>query len=300
MRGGCCGHAELERIGRAERAGGHAAGSCRCHRDRRRPQVAGGALLGAPGRRDRPCTRSSRANAAARSLGSAVKLRISHPELAPELVRALNDTDCLAARTGARHRRGVRALAARGRRTGACRRRAALLRQGLGRASPAVPGDAARRPLAPPVQDRRTDPLRSRPRPADKGSVGRHGHATGDEMAAGQLLLAFTLGTAALALWSYVRWPGAAPATMKGAALRVALAFVFLQVGAAALGFGVDAAPVLAVARPGRRRRTRVDVRVPRLDLVPEGLRRPGPRRLAAAVRPTRRTTAPPSSRGRA
>jgi hypothetical protein len=27
-----------------------------------------------------------------------VKLRISHPELAPELVRALNDTDCLAAR----------------------------------------------------------------------------------------------------------------------------------------------------------------------------------------------------------
>jgi hypothetical protein len=28
-----------------------------------------------------------------------VKLRISHPELASELVRALNDTDCLAART---------------------------------------------------------------------------------------------------------------------------------------------------------------------------------------------------------
>jgi len=33
-----------------------------------------------------------------RSPGSAVKLRISHPELAPELVRALNETDCLAAR----------------------------------------------------------------------------------------------------------------------------------------------------------------------------------------------------------
>jgi len=61
------------------------------------------------------------------------------------------------------------------------------------------------------------------------------------------MLMAFTLGTAALALWSYVRWPGAAPATMKGAALRVALAFVFLQVGAAALGLGVDAAPVLAI-----------------------------------------------------
>ena len=28
-----------------------------------------------------------------------MKLRISHPELAPELVRALNETDCLAART---------------------------------------------------------------------------------------------------------------------------------------------------------------------------------------------------------
>jgi hypothetical protein len=28
-----------------------------------------------------------------------VKLRISHPELAPELVGALNETDCLAART---------------------------------------------------------------------------------------------------------------------------------------------------------------------------------------------------------
>ena len=29
-----------------------------------------------------------------------MKLRVSHPELASELVRALNDTDCLAARTG--------------------------------------------------------------------------------------------------------------------------------------------------------------------------------------------------------
>ena len=66
-------------------------------------------------------------------------------------------------------------------------------------------------------------------------------------MTAGQLLLAFTLGTAALALWSYLRWPGAAPATMKGAAIRVALALVLLQLGAAALGFGVEAAPALAV-----------------------------------------------------
>ena len=28
-----------------------------------------------------------------------MKLRLSHPELAPDLVRALNETDCLAART---------------------------------------------------------------------------------------------------------------------------------------------------------------------------------------------------------
>ena len=67
-------------------------------------------------------------------------------------------------------------------------------------------------------------------------------------MTAGQLLMAFTVGTAALALWSYVRWPGAAPHTMKGAAVRVVLALVLLQVGAAALGFGVDAAPAFGVA----------------------------------------------------
>ena len=67
-------------------------------------------------------------------------------------------------------------------------------------------------------------------------------------MTAGQLLMAFTLGTAALAVWSYLRWPGAAPATMKGAAIRVALALLFLQIAAAALGFGVDAAPAFAVA----------------------------------------------------
>jgi uncharacterized membrane protein len=67
-------------------------------------------------------------------------------------------------------------------------------------------------------------------------------------MTAGQLLMAFTLGTAVLALWSYLRWPGAAPATMKGAAVRVALALVLLQVGAGALGLGVDAAPALSIA----------------------------------------------------
>ena len=67
-------------------------------------------------------------------------------------------------------------------------------------------------------------------------------------MTAGQMLMAFTLGTAALALWSYLRWPGAAPATIKGAIIRVALALLLLQVGAAALGYGVEAAPAFAVA----------------------------------------------------
>ena len=67
-------------------------------------------------------------------------------------------------------------------------------------------------------------------------------------MTAGQMLMAFTLGTAALALWSYLRWPGAAPATIKGAAVRVALALLLLQVGAAVLGYGVEAAPAFAVA----------------------------------------------------
>jgi hypothetical protein len=66
-------------------------------------------------------------------------------------------------------------------------------------------------------------------------------------MTVGQLLITITVGTAALALWSYVRWPGAAPVTMKGAVLRVGLALLLLQVGAAALDLGVAAAPSLAV-----------------------------------------------------
>jgi hypothetical protein len=50
-------------------------------------------------------------------------------------------------------------------------------------------------------------------------------------MTAGQLLIAFTLGAAALAIWTYVRWPGAAPATMKGAVVRVVIALALLRVG---------------------------------------------------------------------
>lgn len=66
-------------------------------------------------------------------------------------------------------------------------------------------------------------------------------------MTTGQLLTTITLATAALALWSYVRWPGAAPATMRGAVLRVVTSLVLLQVGAAAFGLGIAAAPDLAI-----------------------------------------------------
>ena len=66
-------------------------------------------------------------------------------------------------------------------------------------------------------------------------------------MTTGPFLITLTLATAALALWSYVRWPGAAPATIRGAALRVAISLVLLQVGAGALDIGVAAAPSLAI-----------------------------------------------------
>jgi hypothetical protein len=66
-------------------------------------------------------------------------------------------------------------------------------------------------------------------------------------MTTAQLLMAFTVGTAALALWSYVRWPGAAPNTIAGAIIRAVLALLLLQIGAAVLGLGVEAAPALAV-----------------------------------------------------
>lgn len=66
-------------------------------------------------------------------------------------------------------------------------------------------------------------------------------------MTTGQLLIAFVIGTAVLALWTYIRWPGAAPATLKGAFLRILIALVLLNVGASALDIGVDAAPSLTI-----------------------------------------------------
>jgi hypothetical protein len=61
------------------------------------------------------------------------------------------------------------------------------------------------------------------------------------------LLSIFALGTAALALWSFVRWPDAAPETIKAAVLRLLLAVALFQVGSAVLDMGVEAAPSLTV-----------------------------------------------------
>ena len=66
-------------------------------------------------------------------------------------------------------------------------------------------------------------------------------------MTTGQFLITLTLATAALALWSYVRWPGAAPATISGAVVRVVISLVLLQVAAGALKLGVAASPSLAI-----------------------------------------------------
>lgn len=61
------------------------------------------------------------------------------------------------------------------------------------------------------------------------------------------LMFAFTVATGALALWSYLRWPGAAPATIKGAMLRVVLSVAFLYAGTGVLELGVAAVPSLAI-----------------------------------------------------
>ena len=102
-------------------------------------------------------------------------------------------------------------------------------------------------------------------------------------MTGGQLLIALTLGAAALALWSYVRWPGAAPATMKGAIVRVVIALALLRVGVGLLDIGSGAVSVLR--DPGRRRLggAGADLRVPRVDLVHEDVRRSDARRRVAA-----------------
>ena len=61
------------------------------------------------------------------------------------------------------------------------------------------------------------------------------------------LLVAISLGAALLALWSYLRWPGAAPASFRGAVVRVVVAFGLLQIGALPLGAATGASAALAV-----------------------------------------------------
>jgi hypothetical protein len=67
-------------------------------------------------------------------------------------------------------------------------------------------------------------------------------------LATGQLLAAYTVGTALLAVWSYVRWPGAAPASLGRAILRMLAALLLLQLGLVALHAGVAASPGTAAA----------------------------------------------------
>lgn len=62
-------------------------------------------------------------------------------------------------------------------------------------------------------------------------------------MSTAQLLVAFAVGTALLAVWAYIRWPGGAPTSMKGAMLRIAFALALLHAGGSMLGAGIDAAP---------------------------------------------------------
>jgi hypothetical protein len=66
-------------------------------------------------------------------------------------------------------------------------------------------------------------------------------------MTTGQFLMTLTIGTALLALWSHVRWPGAAPATIRGAVLRMLVAIALLQVGLAVLDLGTGTSPLLTI-----------------------------------------------------
>lgn len=62
-------------------------------------------------------------------------------------------------------------------------------------------------------------------------------------MGTAELLLAFTVGTASLAVWSFVRWPALAPTSLRSAMLRVALAVALLHAGGTILAAGIAAAP---------------------------------------------------------
>ena len=64
-------------------------------------------------------------------------------------------------------------------------------------------------------------------------------------MSAAQLLFAYTVGTALLAVWAYVRWPSVTPTSLRGAALRLLLAIALLHAGGTLLGVGIEAVAAL-------------------------------------------------------
>ena len=61
------------------------------------------------------------------------------------------------------------------------------------------------------------------------------------------LLIATTLGAAALALWCHVRWPGAAPATIGGSVVRVLICFAALHLSTLILSWagGISASALI-------------------------------------------------------
>ena len=61
------------------------------------------------------------------------------------------------------------------------------------------------------------------------------------------LVATLAVAAAVLALWCHVRWPGAAPASLAAAVLRVLFGLALLQVGVVALEAAVGVSPSLAV-----------------------------------------------------
>ena len=59
-------------------------------------------------------------------------------------------------------------------------------------------------------------------------------------MTTGVLLFATTVGAAALALWCHLRWPGAAPSTIRGAVIRALIGFAALHLSAAVLAWAAE------------------------------------------------------------
>lgn len=66
-------------------------------------------------------------------------------------------------------------------------------------------------------------------------------------MGAAGLVATIAVAAAVLALWCHVRWPGAAPANLAKAVLRVLFGFALLQVGVVVLEAAVGVSPGVTV-----------------------------------------------------